>query len=593
VKVRQPLLPRFVLFVAGVVATLSVGALLITRTVTRSGLEDLFLQRLEQAERVLEQYARSRRAARAAELESVLTSPRFLAAVETGDPATLAETVPSHGLLLASDLVLVTDEEGRTLYASPGLDEATLRRARDLPVAGTSLFLAVDGGTDVREVLVAPLVANNGAGVGKVVLGEGFGAEYAEELRALTGFEVLVANGSRILARSSGLLPRASVESLGPLRDAPLGDNVRVGVAGGQALVHRVADPESGVSVTFVGSVDEAIAPIMSRVSRLLLVLAAAGAALAIGVVYAFASRRVGRQVASLARSAERIAGGDLDHPIRPQSEDELGYVAGEFEKMRVQLRAIREEVETAHAAQVNSERLAAVGRMATGIIHDFKNPMAVVLGTADLIRMRDAGNEKLARQCDVIRRQIERMSALTRDVLEYSRGRTVLEPEEIELGAWLDEIVEGQREASRLAGQRLELDGDRGVRVIVDPGRLRRVVDNLLTNAREASRVGDTVRIAARAPEDGEVLVDVIDEGPGIPPEIAATLFEPFVTAGKDGGSGLGLAISRKIVEDHGATLTVESTPGAGARFRIALPAKLRAPRREGRTEREEVGAT
>ena len=119
--------------------------------------------------------------------------------------------------------------------------------------------------------------------------------------------------------------------------------------------------------------------------------------------------------------------------------------------------------------------------------------------------------------------------------------------------------------------------------------GRLRRVFDNLLTNAREASRVGDLVAVRVRAAGGGDIRVDVTDEGPGIPVEIAATLFEPFVTAGKDGGSGLGLAISRKIVEDHGATLTVESAPGAGACFTIALPSKLRPPVREA-GEREGV---
>jgi signal transduction histidine kinase len=203
---------------------------------------------------------------------------------------------------------------------------------------------------------------------------------------------------------------------------------------------------------------------------------------------------------------------------------------------------------------------------------------------------MRDPENAKLTKQCDVIRAQILRMSALTRDVLEFARGRTVLEPAEIELGPWLEEVVEGHREPARQAGQRLVLEGRaRGVRVIVDPGRMRRVLDNLLTNAREASRVGDTVTVSVEALASGEAVVDVRDEGPGIPPEIVHKLFEPFVTSGKEGGSGLGLAISRKIVEDHGASLTVASGAARGACFRIALPAKLRSAGAAGPAPAEE----
>lgn len=591
-NVRRPLLRRVVVFIAGMLATLSVGAFLIIRSVTRSGLEDLFRQRLMQSERVLDQYLRTRSASRAAELESVLTSPRFLAAVETGDPATIEEAVPTHALLAESDCVVLLDAAGRVLHRSRSVDDATLARLVRLSPSPDPAFVPVGATGEVREVVVSPLVANNGAGIGSLILGDGFGRGFADDLRALTGFEVLVADGDRPLASSGGFVADLTAAELAQVRDTEAGTNVAVALGGRRALVHRVADPVTGVSISFLGSVDDAIAPIMARTSALLLLLAVVGASAAVGVVYVFANRRVVRQVASLARSAERIAGGDLDFEIRPGSEDELGYVATEFERMRAQLKSGRAALEAAHAERVNSERVAAIGRMATGIIHDFKNPMAIVLGTADLIRSRDPGNPKLAKQCDVICRQIDRMSALTRDVLEYARGRTVLEPAEVDLKAWLAEIVEGHREPAERAGQRVALECPEGLRVIVDPGRLRRVLDNLLTNAREASRVGDVVTVRAGAGEGGAVRLEVQDEGPGVPPAIAATLFDPFVTAGKEGGSGLGLAISRKIVEDHGAALTLADAPAKGACFRIELPGKLRA-KATGNPEREEVGTS
>jgi signal transduction histidine kinase len=328
----------------------------------------------------------------------------------------------------------------------------------------------------------------------------------------------------------------------------------------------------------------------MLRVQRLLIGLASAGALLAVGIAHSFVKRRVARPVEHLVRSAERIARGELDFVIAAESDDELGYVAGEFEKMRAQLRAGRDALEVAHAERVHSERLAALGKMATGIIHDLKNPMGVVQGTADLIRLRDPDNLKLGQQCDVIARQIDRMSALARDVLEYARGRTVLEPVVLDLSGWLREIAEGQEEAYRRGGVKLVVNDAVRAHVTIDPARMRRVIDNLLTNAREVSRVGDVVTVSVGAGDAGEVTIEVRDEGPGVPEEIRAALFEPFVTAGKEGGSGLGLAISKKIVEDHGATICVVSERGAGSRFQVVLPAKLVAA---GQTVGEEAVTT
>jgi signal transduction histidine kinase len=115
-------------------------------------------------------------------------------------------------------------------------------------------------------------------------------------------------------------------------------------------------------------------------------------------------------------------------------------------------------------------------------------------------------------------------------------------------------------------------------------------VLDNLLTNAREVSRPGDTVSIRWSRGEGGEVVLEVADEGSGVPADLIARIFDPFVTAGKEHGSGLGLAISKKIVEDHGGRLEVSSEPGRGARFLVRFPAKLQVE--DGRPAREGVTA-
>lgn len=562
-----------------VVAVLSLGAFLITAHATRRGLEDVFRQRFVQAERVLSEYSRSHDLARMTELQSVLGSPRFLAALETGDPPTVANELPTHALLLEADFVRITNfETGDRLFDSVDESIAKLLPPRDRPIdlVDRRLVAADDA---VYEVVTADIWANNGARLGRLEIVQDFGGLVAEDLRLLTGLDVLIALNGRIVDRPSGQeleLPGAvAVELL----SAEPGEVSRRRVAGEEVWVIRLLDPTTSFEVLFLGSVDAAVSPIMKRITVLLVALAIVGGLVATLAAGVFTRRRVGRVIERLVRDSERIAGGDLDFVIESDSSDELGHLAGELERMRSELLQGRERVEESHHARLNSERMAAVGQMATGIIHDFKTPMAVVQGTTDLIALRDPDNERLAKQCSVIHRQVERMVALARDVIEYSRGDTVLEPAVTDVAEYLERIRELHEEPFRQAGLQLVVTGGPSVQVLIDPDRMQRVIDNLLGNAREVSRVGDRVWLEWEQVADAagtSVCFRVRDEGPGIPPEIAETLFEPFVTSGKAGGSGLGLAISRKIAEDHGAVLTVSSEENQGTSFVVRLPGKL-----------------
>jgi len=580
VKAPRTLVRQYVAFFAVFAAVLSLGAFLITVDVTRHGLEDLFRQRFEQAGQVLSEYARGRDLARLTELESVLGSPRFLAAVETHDPLTVGEAVPTHPLLAGADAVRVTDAAGgRVLFDSLTPE---LRRLLPPPTAEPAEPVTrrhVAGDHAVYEVVAADIHANNGMLVGRLEVVRDLGAALAEDLKRLTGLEVALALDGHVVDHTAGGVVGDAARSSDLdriVREAPA--DVRADVlAGRQVLLRELSDPTTGFDVLFVGSVEDAIAPALARVRGLLLALAVLGGFVATGFAGWFTERRVGRQVRRLVGYTERISSGDLDFAIPRGSADELGYLAAGLERMRSELRRGREEIEAAHQARLEGERMAAVGQMATGIIHDFKSPMAVVQGTADLIAMRDPGNAKLAKQCTVIHRQVERMVALTRDVIEFARGDSVLESEEVDLDAYLEGLRDLHEEPFGREEVRLAVECPPGLRVRIDPRRMQRVLDNLLTNAREVSEPGQAVTLSCRR-EGDDVRIEVRDEGPGIPPDIATRLFEPFVTAGKKGGSGLGLAIARKIVEDHGATLTVASGQERGTTFAVTLPRAVRA---------------
>jgi signal transduction histidine kinase len=573
VSVRSSLLRQYMAFIGGLVVVLSAAAFLITTLVTRNGLEDLFRSRLERAAVVFEQYTQANRLARENELETLLTSPRFLAAIETADPETIAREVPTHGLLAEADAVSIVDPTGAVLFAAPDAGEEIARRfpasAGEIP----SLTRTTDG--LVLEVASARIVANNGSTLGWIRLGRRLDGRYDDDLERLTGFDVVLGLDGREIGHSDSPLLVAEGAAAACLAIAP-GAVERVHLGGTDVLALRADESDDGLCVVFVGSAERAIAPTMADIRRLLLLMAVAGSALAMAVVWAFTSRRIGRRVGDLVHDAERIAAGDLDFTVRPGAADELGDLAVAFEGMRSQLRRSRNDLEAAHRAQLGGERMAAIGQMATGIIHDFKNPMSVIQGTAELIRQRDPANEKLDRQCRTIGRQVDRMLALTRDLLEFAKGRTELHVEVVRLAAWLEEVGGGHLETYRRQGVRLTLDGPADACVLLDRERMQRVVDNVLTNAREVSKPGDTVRLRWFVDERGDVVVEIQDEGPGVPPDLLDKIFDPFVTSGKENGSGLGLAISRKIVEDHGARIGASNGPGKGARFRIVFPSKM-----------------
>jgi len=224
-----------------------------------------------------------------------------------------------------------------------------------------------------------------------------------------------------------------------------------------------------------------------------------------------------------------------------------------------------------AAAARERSERLTAIGRLLSQVVHDFKTPMTVISGYAQLMVDAD-GRDQRAEYAEEIIRQFEMVTAMQREVLEFARGERTLFVRRIQLGRFMDELTrQVQRE---IEGTKIELlvEADRKAIVRFDEGRMTRVLHNLIRNAIEAmADKAGMLRVSAR-PGPETLLFEVADTGPGIPKQIAGSLFQSFVTANKAGGTGLGLAIVKKAVEEHGGSIECDSS-SAGARFRISIP--------------------
>lgn len=219
------------------------------------------------------------------------------------------------------------------------------------------------------------------------------------------------------------------------------------------------------------------------------------------------------------------------------------------------------------------AERLAAVGELAAGVAHEVNNPINTMINCAQLIQ---DGDDPI-RNSAVVIEEGQRIAEIVRDLLQFARDdRDKAQPTAI------GEVIE---RTLRLIGENWKRHG---VRLSVDlaadlplvharPQQMQQVLLNLLINAKEAlvHAGSQDRRVELRgAVAGGGVRLEVADNGPGIAPEVAGRIFEPFVTTKRArGGTGLGLSISKSIVEGYGGTLTVASSPGQGAVFTVWLP--------------------
>lgn len=220
-------------------------------------------------------------------------------------------------------------------------------------------------------------------------------------------------------------------------------------------------------------------------------------------------------------------------------------------------------------------------------VSHDLRTPLTAARAALGLLDA-SAGGTLPAEERELLangRRNVDRLGALIDDLLTHNQleaGTLGLERTPLDLRAVVTEAMAAVHPLIRASGQTLELDLPGPLPTVGDAARLEQVFLNLLANAQRHTPVGTRVLVSGRV-TGGEVLVDVADDGPGIPPGEGEAIFRRFHRRA-GGGSGLGLAIVRGIVEMHGGTVSAASPPGGGAVFRVALPCQESQPERRER---------
>ena len=360
-------------------------------------------------------------------------------------------------------------------------------------------------------------------------------------------------------------LPKISAEqALQALRDR---DPITVGTEPASSTRYRVRATGEGnlLAALPLTDVDAAVSRLISlEVGATLLIIAILG-------VVVFSVVRLGvRPVKRMTETATAIAGGDLSHRV---PDYEPGTEAGD---LGIALNTMLGNLE--HAFQQRTASEDRLRRFVGDASHELRTPVTTIRGYAELYRAGGLNDpDELAQAMRRTEQEAIRMGRLVEDLLLLARldqGRP-LEQAMVDLGALASDAA---RDAKAVAPER-EIDAtvDDGVVVVGDEGRLRQLLANLVGNALVHTPVGTPLHLSVRR-ENGIAELEVRDEGPGMPDDVASKAFERFYRADPSrsrhkGGTGLGLSIVQAIVDAHGGTVAIKTAPGYGTAVRVQLP--------------------
>ena len=321
---------------------------------------------------------------------------------------------------------------------------------------------------------------------------------------------------------------------------------------------------------------------IVDREMRTVLSNAAAGALIAdlMGQAAAPQPSVLGTPLESLAREALAQPGTaqHQDYSLSEESQRYLSATATALGSTEEGVVLVLRDVTEEHLMQerlLQSEKMASVGQLVSGVAHELNNPLTGVTGFAQLLLNRDL-DEQTRRDVQTIYSEAERAAKIVQNLLSFARRRKA-QKGLVNLNTLLERVLELRSYDLRVKNIDLELDLDPRLPLTMsDPDQIQQVFFNIITNAEHAmlgAHGGGKLKVRSRA-EKGYIHLSFADDGVGIPPENVRRVFDPFFTTKEGGqGTGLGLTISYGIIDDHAGRIRVDSRPGKGATFVVELP--------------------
>jgi signal transduction histidine kinase len=307
------------------------------------------------------------------------------------------------------------------------------------------------------------------------------------------------------------------------------------------------------------------------------LLAASAGAVAICGALLVMLTHTVQRPMVELQQKISQLGSGDLNVAVSfAHRNDEIGDLGRNFNQMVQQLRESREEIERLRRTQMSrAEHLATLGELATGLAHEIRNPLAGIAGVIEIIGRDLPATSPACAVLKDVRQEIARINHILTDLLQTARPH----PPKVrkgDLNTTVEHVVMlGRQQALAKSIEIAFVKKDAPLEVEHDSDQIHQVLLNLLLNARQAIDKSGAVTVTVKS-QGSMAVVEVTDNGRGIPPKNLPNIFRPFFTT-KGDGTGLGLSLARRIVEDHHGRIEVTSTVDKGSTFTVLLPMKMK----------------
>ncbi len=525
--------------------------------------------------------------------------PTLKAALDTRDAPTVEPIADEYRRQAGADFFVVTDRTG-TVLAAFGGDETLGEEMRRVP----SVRRALGGATalaywphagGVMQAVSVPVTVGSEL-LGSLTVGYLLDNKRAEQFKLLTGADIAFAVDGQVRASTfDGQFHELLTSLLGRSR-VP---RVQIADVEYTAVLKPLAPPPGIASDTISGGEAPKALVLRSRTDRMrtlsaiqtgLGVVAVVTVLLAVAVSYGVA-RTITRPVATITNHMRELAmTGDLTRKIRLTErrrwdDEDARLLATTFNTLTDSIARFQRE-----AAQ--RERLSSLGRMSTVIAHEIRNPLMIIKGALRQVTREAAQSSDIRDAASDINGEIERLNRVVNEVLDFARPiRFDLSQTDVNL---LCQSAAAAVEAAQSDPPvEIALDPD-APSIRTDSERLRTVLVNLLTNARQAvnARITEATLPAKRQPVNGasvtltttkladhRVVISIVDNGVGIAAEDLPRIFDPYFTT-RRAGTGLGLPIAKNIIDGLGGTLTVQSAPGEGTNIRIELGDASASPR-------------
>jgi signal transduction histidine kinase len=500
--------------------------------------------------------------------------PTLKALMTTRDAPTIQDGSVPFWRLAGSDLFLLADPGGRVVALD--VTQKGLQRDAAEGELRTSLRQGQESawwysGGRLYWVFLRPIMAGTGADakvLGLVGIGYEINSRIAEQLGFVAESKIVLLADHRIIASTFSSAQEIVIQSqISANEILPGAGTGEVDLGEDRYEVARVTlqdNPPSPVECYVFISLTRPMA-FMRQLNRTILVVGLTVIALA-SLLLRFVSGTITHPLDNLVAGVRALAAGDYAYSINPRGSTEAVELANAFSKMRGELLAFQRK-------QIETERVAAVGRAANSISHDLRHHLAALVANAEFLYEA----EKLRLDRDEAYKEIqtasEQMTELLDSLRDLARERRNISPVNAAMDQCVRRAIESARARPERRGQEISVRAAGDMAGVFDPKKIERALLNLALNACDAvaDRHG-TITFDIFSTQDA-FEIRVSDNGPGIPVAIRNIVFDPFVSAGKPNGTGLGLAIVSKIIADHGGTVSVESTSESGTTFLIRMP--------------------